>query len=461
MTGAQSVKDCFEEAACEAGMYMNETLWLQEGLRSIACQNCFPGYYKAAKGDEACKECVRGRFTQIEKLTQDCGECAPGKYNDAPAQITCRLCPNNTFLNRNGGTSMEECSDCMQNAITTTTGEKNAQNCICAKQFYLLPCGNQVVEYTHWDQGNQDCKRMSNATHHFPGECHQCPNLGVDCDHVGSTLKQLKMTKGFWRARLTSRIIEKCITEEACAGTPDDFNSWEESAQGADSVCRTGHTGPLCSVCTTGYSKLNGELCEVCEGSDILPLLASGGMFAAAMLGAYAIYIAMKKFKAYRDSKMSKLDAKEADRAKYREEELKRMYWVCVMKGKIIVTFFQIVCSFGGIFTVPYPEVFTKFLGYFNILNLGILNFFSTGCLLERDYYNDLAVVTLVPLIITVTMAIMYRVQTRRALSLEEKQRNKKRYISYFLMLLFFIYTGVTSAIFQVFQVSGLQGHKH
>ena len=103
----------------------------------------------------------------------------------------------------------------------------------------------------------------------------------------------------------------------------------------------------------------------------------------------------MKKFKAYRDSKMSKLDAKEADRAKYREEELKRMYWVCVMKGKIIVTFFQIVCSFGGIFTVPYPEVFTKFLGYFNILNLGILNFFSTGCLLERDYYNDLAVVTL------------------------------------------------------------------
>jgi hypothetical protein len=184
-----------------------------------------------------------------------------------------------------------------------------------------------------------------------------------------------------------------------------------------------------------------------------MPLLISGGLFCLAILGLYSLFLLFKKFKAYRDAKMSKLDAKEADRAKYREEELKRMYWVCVMKGKIVVTFFQIVLSFGGIFTVPYPASFTAFLSYFNVLNLGILNFFSTGCLLERDYYNDLAVVTLIPLMITVAMAVMYRIQTRRALSLEDKLRNKKSYISYFLMLLFFIYTGVTSAIFQVFQV--------
>ena len=73
-----------------------------------------------------------------------------------------------------------------------------------------------------------------------PLQCIKCPNH-FTCDK-GSTIKNLKIDKGYWRANITTLKIEKCKKGYNCLGKINNSSN--------DLCIKV--TGPICDVCFEG-----------------------------------------------------------------------------------------------------------------------------------------------------------------------------------------------------------------
>eukprot|EP00947_MAST-08B_sp_MAST-8B-sp1_P004996 g4996.t1 len=75
----------------------------------------------------------------------------------------------------------------------------------------------------------------------------------MDClEEEGLTIAKIPIKKGFWRSHDGTNDIKPCPVQDACV----------------NSSCATGHQGPYCMVCSTGYSRWQRtQLCEPCPES--------------------------------------------------------------------------------------------------------------------------------------------------------------------------------------------------
>ena len=80
------------------------------------------------------------------------------------------------------------------------------------------------------------------------GTCNPCP-IGADCNSNGATLKSLPVMSNFWRSSINSSNLEMCESEESCR----------------NDTCVEGYEGPICSVCSDGYSVNAKGDCRECE----------------------------------------------------------------------------------------------------------------------------------------------------------------------------------------------------
>ena len=110
----------------------------------------------------------------------------------------------------------------------------------------------------------------------------------MDCDKPGSTVKDLKVRSGFWRADGGITSMLPCPIPKACVGTDrnrtNDTSHANETRNGTNRLCAWGHHGPLCALCETGYTRMSAlSLCAKCPESLGLSILWS--VFFAALMG--------------------------------------------------------------------------------------------------------------------------------------------------------------------------------
>ena len=111
---------------------------------------------------------------------------------------------------------------------------------------------------------------------------------------------------------------------------------------------------------------------------------------------------------------------------------------------------------------MTYPEVYDVFLGYVDTVNLDLGWMLSTGCFIKTNFYVDLLVSTIGPLIVTFLVVVSYHVNSRRCPvdNDEARIRLRNRHGSVIFWVSFLLYTTVSSSIFQCFACDNLDNGK-
>lgn len=103
--------------------------------------------------------------------------------------------------------------------------------------------------------------------------------------------------------------------------------------------------------------------------------------------------------------------------------------------------------------SVAYPDVYNTFLKYVDVVNLNLGWMLSAGCLIDTDFYVNLLVSTIVPLVVVGVVAISYKIAKRRHSNSARKTRARinRRHAWVLFWVSFLVYSTVSSAIFQTF----------
>lgn len=156
--------------------------------------------------------------------------------------------------------------------------------------------------------------------------------------------------------------IRPCL-RQTCVPQVDDPSCWTlplNSSCGLDVSCKFGSTGPLCGACLQGYTfnSLRQE-CTPCDENTkhvrdlFIPYVSTGAALAAAgglMYGGREIWRPL----------LHRLDQgrlRKLRRAIFNRAHLKTLY----------VTF-QIVCSTSFTLDVTFPDIFSNYLEFLNVL---------------------------------------------------------------------------------------------
>lgn len=84
-------------------------------------------------------------------------------------------------------------------------------------------------------------------------------------------------------------------------------------------------------------------------------------------------------------------------------------------KLKILVVVWQILAVFSSITGVEFPASYSRFLSWISVVNLDIGSIFSASCILPSvNFYTNLLVTTLVPLILAGVLVLTYRAAKKR-----------------------------------------------
>ena len=78
----------------------------------------------------------------------------------------------------------------------------------------------------------------------------------LECSRPGLTMDNLPIQPGNYRHNVNSEVVHTCLIEEACPG----------GNRTGDALCAYGYEGPLCAVCSVGFttSTVSG-LCRECD----------------------------------------------------------------------------------------------------------------------------------------------------------------------------------------------------
>lgn len=103
--------------------------------------------------------------------------------------------------------------------------------------------------------------------------------------------------------------------------------------------------------------------------------------------------------------------------------------------------------------SVVCPDVYSTFLKYAEVVNLNLGWMLSAGCLIDTDFYDNLLVCTIVPLVIVGVVVASHKVASsgRCTSDRQTSARINHRHASVLFWVPFLVYATVSSAIFQPF----------
>ena len=84
-------------------------------------------------------------------------------------------------------------------------------------------------------------------------------------------------------------------------------------------------------------------------------------------------------------------------------------------KIKILVSFYQLLGSLGGVFSFTYPNFFVGMMAWMDFLNLNLFELVPVGCLARTNFFTNLLVRTLTPLFVMVTLVMLSRYYDRKS----------------------------------------------
>ena len=156
-------------------------------------------------------------------------------------------------------------------------------------------------------------------------QCEECLT-GATCGGLVSSIRTLPLQHGYWRASWKSREIKQCPRSELCVGGSDSLD-----------YCTENHRGPFCRLCSDGYF-IQGDKCMACDDAKAHSP-ASIALMVAAAISVFTL-IAYKLSTAFR-------------------KRTKRIPWRSVIvKGKVLVIFFQIALMIPNTYGIPYPSIY-------------------------------------------------------------------------------------------------------
>jgi hypothetical protein len=174
-------------------------------------------------------------------------------------------------------------------------------------------------------------ERMSiaelNASGATDGEsqCEACMT-GTTCDEPVNDIRTLRLNSRYWRASWKSRDVKQCPRSELCTGGPNSLD-----------YCIEHHHGPFCKLCVKDYF-VQGDKCMACADAT------AHSPASIALMVAVAISVCV--LAAY---KLSAAFRKRAERIPWRS---------VVVKGKVLVIFFQIALMIPNVYGIPYPSIY-------------------------------------------------------------------------------------------------------
>lgn len=121
------------------------------------------------------------------------------------------------------------------------------------------------------------------------------------------------------------------------------------------------------------------------------------------------------------------------------------------------------LAQFASVANVVYPSVYQPFLEAVDHLNFDLSLALSPGCMFRFDFHDRLLLVTIGPLIAGGILGATYVIASwkSRSGSEEVRQHIRQKHTSAALLVTFFVYSNVSSVVFQTFACEELDDGKN
>lgn len=441
---------------CQIGQFQNEP-----GM--VSCLKCIPGRYQSTVGAIDCVNCAMGRMTMSTESTE-CEKCALGRFTPRNASASCVRCSAGRFgldcqdcpigfYRDADDEDLTRCKKCDMGEETTIIGSASCSSCDLGRY------GNTSRVCTTCPVGQyQDKRKSTNCKVCFNGEipnkgqtacqrplwkmpkdcspytqylnntdsdkskwnCENCPN-GAYCG-VWYTLDQVKARSGYWRIPWSESAMSfaRCPFASDCLGVINDNGSdnnvdeltivkgnetipLNETLVGREG-CRFGTTGPLCSLCISGFNRDVNE-CTLCVDNAV-PIRIS--IFVAIVfIGLFlAVFIGRKVHKKY--------------------PSLLPLWLTLLQILSINVTYAQINSSLPSVIDIEWPEEWKIFLRNFSFVNIDIMSLIGVKCIGDFSFYASFVFMVCLPITIVV-LSITYYYSSRAGMAVKMATMTKEQ----------------------------------
>lgn len=248
------------------------------GAATIVPTLCPTGTH-CVPGSSAPTPCDSGTFGSKSGLIsqQECETCPPGSWCRGGNRY---LCPKSTYNPVSGASDVGACLDCPHNSITAEEGMDSIEMCECNIAFF-------------------DAREIGNAS--LPGpQCRDC-FTGTDCQTSGISLRDLPLSRGYYRPSTISIQVKRC-PDAAANCTSSASNECPQSTSGClgkpDEPCLPGLNGTFCMLCanrTSAYyveaSEDEDARCEPCTADTGEVIGSIVGIAFAALAAVVLLYV--------------------------------------------------------------------------------------------------------------------------------------------------------------------------
>ena len=227
-------------------------------------------------------------------------------------------------------------------------------------------------------------------------------------DVPGMSVDTLTLENGFWRTHESSTEILQCLNVDHCKGGNDT------AAQ-----CANGYTGPLCAVCDSGYAAVgSGETlsCNECTGSSTTSIVA--GVSIIVLILAVVVLFYFKKEKIETRLRGSSIGSM-VESASNKFQKVGPII-------KVVFAYFQVVGGLSFVFGMRFPPIYSTVTGMFGgLFSFDFISFIPLGCMTTMNFYNSLLVYTITPILISIVMAVCYKLVRDSEKEKEDEKKNK------------------------------------
>lgn len=518
--------------ACERGQFTPTN-------GSVLCTLCPGGKYQDMKGSATCKPCPAGSFC-LDGATAPI-LCPANTY--CPAESVDPLpCDINRVTDGSGASSKAECA-CDQGfyastiatavVTNTTTGTttNGTEDVVSSRRltsdsgFVCEPCDDTKVDCSrpgaelsrlavrpgHWRMSG-DSKVAWVMECFNPNACLGAGSRAVANATMANvsastdvTVNVTEATNGTEAAR--RRLASHTSGNLFSSGILSSFSfgasfisgrslqsigvTYRSEATYADALCALGQTGPLCSVCETGwYGGSDNQLCVACEGnlglafvpmtifiilllicvvvfcrrgqneSDLAAFVenaqnvATDGVSATAKAAAEAQAAAVVIAEV--DAAKQKGEGGEAslkDKALLFTAAVHKKVQDFMPKVKIIISLWQVLKGMGFSFAIPYPPLYQSTIDFVaGLVEIDLPSVMPLGCAAPLNFFDKLILRTCLPLVAYALLLLLARCYYKSG-----KKRQSGILVDAVFFIIFLVYPSTSSALFSVFVCEDLE----
>jgi len=319
--------------------------------------------------------------------------------------------------------------------------------CTCKPGYYDTSNG-RVVCFEHGFSGEAvsatkdvlTCQRCGDAAQRT--WCFRCPDRGkvtLEAGYAlsGESLEPVAGAESFTEQNKTTArrlyFAFACASNTTCPASSVARES-QVGAEGklllrarAGSGCPAGSRGPLCGVCSEGYTGGANRPCVECKKAKGGAASLVALLMLCALLGGVALSM--------RSTKAERAALGTAKKLKDVQSML-----------RIAVGNYQVISMMPTVFKIDYPSGFETVVNVLRVLSLDILKVFSLDCTFDLTYFDKYLLMMLTPFALILLICAIGKVNGQ---SLDEM-------LGSISLVLFLLYPSISAKTFELFECRDL-----